>query len=154
MSSANPLWGAPRIHGEVLQLGIEISQANVAKYMMRRRGTPSQSWGTFVRNHAAGITAIDMFVVAFVSSRLLYLIIIPAHDRKKTMRTAVIEHPTAVWPSRQVTEALVGQRARYLLRNRDALYGQDFRCRISKRWASGNSSRRHDYPGRTRASSL
>src|SRR5258708_14245500 len=109
MSSANPLWGAPRIHGELLKLGIEISQATVAKYMVRRRGTPSQNWRTFLRNHTEGIAAIDMFVAASASFRLLYVMIILAHDRRKIMRIAVTEHPTAPWLSRQVTEAVCGE---------------------------------------------
>jgi hypothetical protein len=86
MSSANPLWGAPRIHGELLKVGIEISQATVAKYMVGRRGTPSQTWRSFLRNHAEGIAAIDMFVVASASFRLLYLMVILRHDRRKIMR--------------------------------------------------------------------
>ena len=131
MSGANPLWGAPRLHGELLKLGIEVSQATVAKYMVRRRGTPSQNWRTFLRNHAEGIAAIDMFVVASASFRLLYVMIILAHDRRKIIRTAVTEHPTAVWLSRQVTEAFPWETApRYLLRDRDASYGSDFRNRI------------------------
>src|SRR5271157_1671330 len=105
MNAANPLWRAPRIHGELLELGIEVSQATVAKYMVRRRGTPSQTWRSFLRNHVEGIAAIDMFVVASASFRLLYVMIILAHDRRKIMRTAVTEHPTAAWLSRQVTEA-------------------------------------------------
>jgi hypothetical protein len=89
MSSANPLWGAPRIHGELLKLGIEVSQATVAKYMLRRRGTPSQNWRSFLRNHAQGIAAIDMFVVASASFRLLYVMIILAHDRRTIVSAAV-----------------------------------------------------------------
>jgi len=131
MSSANPLWGALRIHGELLKLGIEISQATVAKYMVRRRGTPSQNWRTFLRNHAEGIAAIDMFVVAFASFQLLYVMIILAHDRRKILRTAVTEHPTAAWVSRQVTEAFPWNTApRYLLRDRDSSYGADFCNRV------------------------
>jgi transposase InsO family protein len=131
MSSANPLWGAPRIHGELLKLGIEVSQATVAKYMVRRRGTPSQNWRTFLGNHAKGIAAIDMFVVASASFRLLYVMIILAHDRRKIICTAVTEHPTAAWLSRQVTEAFPWDTApRYLLRDRDASYGSDFRSRV------------------------
>jgi transposase InsO family protein len=132
MSSANPLWGAPRIHGELLKLGIEVSQATVAKYMVRRRGTPpSQTWRTFLRNHAEGIAAIDMFVVASTSFRLLYVMIILAHDRRKIMRTAVTEHPTATWLSRRLTEAFPWDTApRNLLRDRDASYGSEFRSRI------------------------
>ena len=132
MSSANPLWGAPRIHGELLKLGIEISQATVAKYMVRRRGAPSPTWRSFLLNQAAGIAAIDMFVVASVSFRLLYVMIILAHDRRRIIHTAVTEHPTAAWLSRQVTEAFPWDTApRYLLRDRDASYGQHFRKRVA-----------------------
>ncbi len=105
MNAANPLWGAPRIHGELLKLGIEVSQGTVAKYMVRRRGTPSQNWRSFLRNHAEGIAAIDIFVVASASFRLLYVMIILSHDRRKISHTAVTDHPTAAWLSRQVTEA-------------------------------------------------
>jgi putative transposase len=128
MSNANPLWGAPRIHGELLKLGITVSQATVAKYMVRRRGTPSPTWRTFLRNQAYGIAAIDMFVVACASFRLLYVTVILAHDRRKILHTAVTEHPTAAWLSRQVTEAFPWDTApRYLLRDRDAAYGVEFR---------------------------
>src|SRR5271163_969457 len=131
MGNANPLWGAPRIHGELLKLGIEVSQATVAKYMMRRRGEPSPTWRSFLRNHAEGIAAIDMFVVASASFRLLYVMIVLAHDRRKFVHTAATEHPTAAWLSRQVTEAFPWDTApRYLLRDRDASYGSDFRSRV------------------------
>ena len=124
VSSANPLWGAPRIHGELLKVGIEISQATVAKYIMRRRGTPSPTWRSFLRNQAAGIAAIDMFVVASASFRLLYVMIILAHDRRKIMRFDVIRNPTAGRLARQVTEALPWDTApRSLVRDRDASYG-------------------------------
>jgi transposase InsO family protein len=127
MSGANPLWGAPRIHGELLKLGIEVSQATVAKYMVRRRGAPSPTWRSFLRNQAEGIAAIDMFVVASASFRLLYVMIILAYDRRKIVRTAVTEHPTAAWLSRQVTEGFPWDTApRYLLRDRDASYGSEF----------------------------
>ena len=131
MSSANPLWGAPRIHGEMLKLGIEVSQATVANYMVRRPGTPSQNWRTFLGNHAEGIAAIDMFVVASASFRLLYVMIILGHARRKIVRTAVTQHPTAAWLSRQVTEAFPWDTApRYLLRDRDASYGSYFCNRV------------------------
>ena len=130
MSGANPLWGA-RIHGELLKLGIEVSQATVAKYILRRRGTPSQNWRSFLRNHAEGIAAIDMFVVASASFQLLYVVIILAHDRRNIVRTAVTEHPTAAWLSRQVTEAFPWDTApRYLLRDRDTSYGSYFSNRV------------------------
>ena len=131
MSTANALWGAPRIHGELLKLGIEVSQATVAKYMVRRRGAPSPTWRSFLRNQAHGIAAIDMLVVASASFRLLYVMIILAHDRRNILRTAVTEHPTAAWLSRQVTEAFPWDTApRYLLRDRDASYGSEFCNRI------------------------
>src|SRR5216684_534637 len=131
MSTANPLWGAPRIHGELLKLGLEISQATVAKYMVRRRGALSPTWRSFLRNQAEGIAAIDMFVVASASFQLFYVMISLAHDRRKIVRTAVTEHPTAIWLSRQVTEAFPWDTApRYLLRDRDASYGSYFCNRV------------------------
>jgi transposase InsO family protein len=131
MSSANPLWGAPRIHCELLKLGIEISQATVAKYMIRRRGRPSPTWRSFLLNQAQGIAAIDMFVVAAASFQLLYVMIILAHDRRKIVRFDVTLHPTAGWLSRQVTEAFPWDTApRYLLRDRDASYDRYFRSRV------------------------
>src|ERR1700730_13611481 len=134
MSRANRLWGAPRIHGELLKLGIEISQATVAKYMLRRRGMPSPTWRSFLGNQAPGIAAIDMFVVASVSFRLLYVTIILAHDRRRIMHTAVTEHPTAPWLSRHVTEAFPWETApRYLLRDRDASYGAEYCRRVARR---------------------
>jgi transposase InsO family protein len=131
MSRANPLWGAPRIHGELLKLGIEVSQATVAKYMVRRVGRPSPTWRSFLRNQAAGIAAIDMFVVVSASFRLLYVMIILSHDRRRVVRFDVTEHPTAIWLSQQVTEAFPWDTApHYLLRDRDSSYGAYFRNRV------------------------
>jgi transposase InsO family protein len=131
MNAANPLWGAPRIHGELLKLGIEISQATVAKYMVRRRGTPSPTWRNFLRGQAAGIAAIDMFVVASASFRLLYVMIILAHDRRTIVRFDVTRYPTAGWLARQVTDAFPWDTApRYLLRDRDSSYGENFRKQV------------------------
>ena len=132
MSRANPLWGAPRIHGELLKLGIEVSQATVAKYMVRRVGRPSPTWRSFLRNQAAGIAAIDMFVVVSASFRLLYVMVILAHDRRRIVRFDVTEHPTAIWLSQQVTEAFPWDTApRYLLRDRDSSYSAYFRNRVA-----------------------
>ena len=131
MSGANPLWGAPRIHGELLKLGIEISQATVAKYMVRRQGRPSPTWRSFLHSQAAGIAAIDMFVVASASFRLLYVMIILAHNRRKIVRFDVTLCPSASWLSRQVTEAFPWDTTpRYLLRDRDASYGENFRRQV------------------------
>ena len=131
MNSANPLWGAPRIHGELLKLGIKVSQATVAKYMVRRVGRPSPTWRSFLRNQGAGIAAIDMFVVVSASFQLLYVMIILAHDRRKIVRFDVTRHPTAGWLARQVTEAFTWDTAPcYLLRDRDASYGSEFCKRV------------------------
>jgi hypothetical protein len=97
MSIANPLWGAPRIHGELLKLGVDIGQISVARYMVRRRDPPSQGWRTFVRNHADGIAAMDMFVVPTISFRLLYGLLIMGHGRRHILWLGVTAHPTAEW---------------------------------------------------------
>ena len=132
MGSANPLWGAPRIHGELLKLGIEVSQATVAKYMVRRRGTPSQNWRTFLRNQQPKESPPSTCsLCASASFRLLYVMIVLAHDRRKIVRTVSLQHPTAAWISLQVTEAFPWDTApRYLLRDRDASYGSEFRRRV------------------------
>jgi hypothetical protein len=105
MSLANPLWGAPRIHGELLKLGIDVGQTSVAKYMVRRRGPPSQGWKTFVRNHADGIAAMDLFVVPTISFRLLYGLLVMRHSRRRILWLGVTAHPTAEWLANQLTEA-------------------------------------------------
>ena len=97
MSLANPLWGAPRIHGELLMLGIDIGQTSVAKHMARRRRPPTQGWRTFLRNHADGFAAMDLFVVATISLRLLYGLIILRHDRRRILWMGVTAHPSAEW---------------------------------------------------------
>src|SRR5271169_2732068 len=97
MSVANPLWGAPRIHGELLKLGIDIGQTSVAKYMARRRGPPSQGWKTFLSNHADGIAAMDLFVVPTISFRLLYGLLIMGHGRRQILWFGVSAHPSAEW---------------------------------------------------------
>src|ERR1700726_225716 len=125
MSLANPLWGAPRIHGELLKLGIDIGQTSVAKYMVKRRGPPSQGWKTFLHNHADGIAAIDLFVVPTISFRLLYGLLIMGHGRRHILWFGVTAHPTAEWIANQVTEACGWDKApRYLIRDRDGAYGE------------------------------
>src|SRR6476619_5782994 len=131
MSIANPLWGAPRIHGELLKLGIEIGQTSVAKYMARRRGPPSQGWKTFLRNHAAGIVAIDLFVVPTISFRLLYGLLIMGHGRRQILWFGVTAHPTTEWIANQLTEACGWEQIpRYLVRDRDQAYGAIFVRRV------------------------
>jgi len=128
MSADNPLWGAPRIHGELLKLGLEISQSTVAKYMVRRVGPPSQSWRTFLRNHADGTAAIDLFVVPTIGFKLLFGLVILGHGRRRIMHTSATYHPTAEWIARQVTEAFPWDEAPdHLLRDRDASYGNTYK---------------------------
>ena len=109
ISLANPLWGAPRIHGELLILGIEVAQSTVAKYMVRNRRPPSQSWKTFLQNHADGIASIDLFVAPTVTFKLLFGLLILRHNRRKLVHIAVTEHPTADWIARQVSEAAISR---------------------------------------------
>src|ERR1700716_3843468 len=131
MSIANPLWGAPRIHGELLKLGIEIGQTSVAKYMARGRGPPSQGWKTFLHNHADGIASMDLFLVPTLSFRLLYGLLILHHDRRPVLWLGVTAHPTAEWISHQLTEAYGWKVApRYIIRDRDAVYGDVFIRRL------------------------
>ena len=131
MSIANPLWGAPRIHGELLKIGIDIGQTGVAKYMARRRDPPSQGWRTFLRNHADGIAAMDLFVVPTISFRLLYGLLIMGHGRRQILWFGVTAHPTAEWIANQVTEACGWEQApRYLIRDRDGAYGEVFIRRL------------------------
>jgi hypothetical protein len=125
MSIANPLWGAPRIHGELLKLGIEIGQTSVAKYMARRRAPPSQGWKTFLRNHADGIAAMDLFVVPTIFFRPRYGLLIMGHGRRQILWFGVTAHPTAEWIANQLTQACGWEQIpRYLIRDRDGAYGE------------------------------
>lgn len=131
MSTDNPLWGAPRIHGELLKLGIEVGQTSVAKYMARRRGPPTQGWKTFLRNHTDGIAAMDLFVVPTISFRLRYGLLIMGHGRRQVLWVGVTAHPTAEWIANQLTQAIGWEPApRYLIRDRDAAYGEVFVRRV------------------------
>ena len=120
MSQTNPLWGAPRIHGELLKVGIDVSQATVAKYMIRHRRPPSQTWKTFLANHVGQIMAADFFVVPTATCRLLFVLVILAHERRRVVHIAVTDRPTAAWTAQQLREAFpFGSAPRYLLRDRD-----------------------------------
>jgi putative transposase len=131
MSMANSLWGAPRIHGELLKLGIEVSQATVGRYMPWRPKVPSPTWRTFLCNHMCDMAAVDMFVVATATFQLLYALIILGHDRRRVIHFEVTPNPTQIWLARQMTEAFPWDTApRYLVRDRDASYGQTFRNRV------------------------
>ena len=125
MSTANPLWGAPRIHGELLKLGLTVSESTVAKYMRRHPRPPSQTWRTFLTNHASQIMAADLFVVPTVTFRLLFVLVILAHDRRRIVHVAVTEHPTAAWTAQQLRNAFPENEAPgYLLHDRDSVFAE------------------------------
>jgi transposase InsO family protein len=124
MSMENPLWGAPRIHGELLKLGFEVAQSSVAKYVVKRRGPPSQGWRTFLHNHAPDIAAMDLFVVPTIGFDLLCALVIVRLDRRDLVWINVTANPTAEWVARQITEAFPWDEApHYLIRDRDRIYG-------------------------------
>jgi transposase InsO family protein len=124
MSIENPLWGAPRIHGELLKLGFDVAQSSVAKYMVKRRVPPGQGWRTFLRNHAPDVAAMDLFVVPTIGFDLLYAFVIIRIDRRALVWINVTAHPTAEWVARQITEAFPWNEApRYMIRDRDCIYG-------------------------------
>jgi transposase InsO family protein len=131
MQSANVGWGAPRIHGELLKLGVKISQATVSKYMARYRKPPSQTWRTFIENHADCLAAIDFFIVPTATFRVLYVFIVLSHDRRHIVHFNVTAHPSAQWTAQQIVEAFAFDTApRYLLRDRDSIYGDTVQRRI------------------------
>src|ERR1700716_2264142 len=108
MSTENQLWGAPRIHGELLKLGFVVAQSTVATYMVKRRGSPSQGWRAFLRNHAPDIAAMDLFVVPTIGFKLLYGFVIVRIHRRDLVWINVTPNPTAEWVARQITEACLG----------------------------------------------
>jgi putative transposase len=127
MSLANPRWGAPRVHGELMKLGIQVSQATVAKYMLRHRKPPSQTWRTFLKNHMPTWVSADFFVVPTITFRVLFVFVILSHDRRRPIHFAVTANPTSDWTARQLLEAFPWDSApRYLLRDRDGCYGEKF----------------------------
>ena len=131
MSMENPLWGAPRIHGELLKLGYEVAQSTVAKYMVKRRRPPSQGWRTFLRNLAPDIAAMDMFVVPTIGFDLLYAFVIVRLGRRELVWINVTANPTAEWIARQLTEAFPwDEPPGYLIRDRDCIYGTIVTSRI------------------------
>ena len=125
MSRENPLWGAPKIHGELLKLVIEIGETSVSKYMVRRRRPPSQTWKTFLDNHAKSMVSVDFFAVPTIRFDILYVFLVLAHERRRIVHFAVTAHPTAEWTAQQMREAFPWDDApRYLLRDRDAFLGR------------------------------
>jgi transposase InsO family protein len=131
MSRENPLWGAPRIHGELLKLGIEVSQATVSKYIKNLPRPPSQTWLTFLRNHIHCSASMDFFVLPTATFRLLFVLIVLHHERRRIVHIGVTAHPTATWIKQQMTEAFPWDTApRYMIRDRDGVYGLEVRARI------------------------
>jgi len=127
LSRDNPLWGAPHIHGELLKLGINIGETSVSKYMVRHRKPPSQSWRTFLDNHLKTMVSVDFFTVPTIRFQILYVFLVLAHDRRRIVHFAVTAHPTAEWTAQQMREAFPWDTApRYLLRDRDRIFGPDF----------------------------
>lgn len=128
ISLANPLWGAPRIHGELLKLGIPISQATVAKYMACHRKPPSQTWRAFLRNHVEQLVSTEFFVVPTASFRVWFVFVVLAHNRRRVIHFNVTANPTSEWAAHQIVEAFPwGSAPRYLLHDRDSIYGDSFR---------------------------
>jgi transposase InsO family protein len=131
MSKENPLWGAPRIHGELLKLGFELAQSTVSKYMISHRGPPSQTWRTFLHNHADAIAAMDLCVVPTVTFECLFAFLIVGHGRRQLLWFAVTRHPTAEWLAQQIVEAFPWDTApTYLVRDNDRAYGKAFTRRV------------------------
>jgi putative transposase len=132
MRRENPTWGAPRIHSELMKLGIQISEASVAKYMIRSRKPPSQTWRTFLDNHVSQLASVDFFTVHTVWFEVLFVFIVLVHDRRRIVHFNVTGHPTAEWTAQQLLEAFPFDTApRYFLRDRDRTYGQEFRKQVS-----------------------
>src|SRR3954447_2996780 len=131
MSFENPLWGAPKIHGELLKLGIEVAQSTVSIYMVPRRDRPLQTWKTFLRNHAEGIASIDLFVVPTIAFEQLFAFLVLVHGRRRLLWFAVTRNLTAEWLARQITEAFPWDRAsKYLIRDNDRVFGGGFKDRV------------------------
>jgi putative transposase len=128
MSRENPLWGAPRIHGELLKLGIDIGETSVGKYIVRKRKPPSQTWRTFLENHVQTMVSIDFLTVPTIRFQVLYVFLVLAHDRRRIVHFNVTAHPTAEWTGQQLREAFPFEQVpRYLLRDRDRIFGGEFR---------------------------
>ena len=131
MSLENPLWGAPRIHGELLKLGIEVSQATVSKYIVRHRKPPSQNWRTFLKNHSKEIVSIDFFTVPTATFQVLYVFLILLNNRREVIHFNVTDSSSAFWTSQQIVQAFPWDTApKYMIRDRDGKYGEEFIGRV------------------------
>ena len=131
MSLENPLWGATKIHGELLKLGIEVAQSTVSIYMVPRRDRPLQTWKTFLCNHMEGIASIDLFVVPTIAFQQLFAFLVLGHERRRVLWFAVTRNPTAEWLARQITEAFPwDSKPKYLIRDNDRAFGVAFKARL------------------------
>jgi transposase InsO family protein len=133
MAEANVGWGAPRIHGELLKLGIDIGERSVSRFMPPRpRKPPSQTWRTFLDNHVGSLASIDFFTVPTATFRVLYVFFVLAHDRRRVLHFNVTDHPSAAWTAQQTIEAFPDNTApKYMIRDRDGIYGEQFRRRVA-----------------------
>ena len=132
MKQANPIWGAPRLHGELLKLGLKISERTISRLLPKTGKPPSQSWRVFLANHAGDLVSLDFFTVPTISFRILYVFLVVAHDRRRVVHFNVTTNPTAFWTAQQMIEAFPGDTAPgYLLRDRDGIYGNYFRERVA-----------------------
>jgi putative transposase len=134
MATANPLWGAPRIHGELLKLGIDVAERTVSRLLPKRRTPPSQTWRTFLANHVRDLVSLDFFMVPTVRLRVLFVLVVLAHHRRRVVHFNVTKGPTAHWTAQQIVDAFPNDSAPpYLLRDRDRVYGEHFRHRVKGR---------------------
>ena len=131
MAATNPLWGAPRIHGELRKLGLAVAERTVSRLMPKRRAPPSQTWRTFLANHVRDLVSLDFFTVPTAGLRVLFVLVVLAHHRRRVVHFNVTEHPTAHWTAQQIVDAFPNDSApSYLLRDRDHAYGPAFRQRV------------------------
>jgi putative transposase len=131
ISCANPRWGSPRIVGELHKLGIQVAKSTVEKYRVRQSTPPSPTWRAFLHNHVADLVSIDFFTVPTIRFKVLFILLVLAHDRRRVVHFNVTEHPTAHWTAQQIIEAFPWDTApRYLLRDRDAIFGNPFQRRV------------------------
>jgi putative transposase len=132
MATANPLWGAPRIHGELRMLGIDVSERTVSRLLEQQPRRPSQTWKTFLRNHLASAASVDFFTVSTLTGRVLFVFVVLAHHRRRIVHVNITDHPTATWATQQVVEAFPNDTApRWLYRDRDRIYGDPFQHRVA-----------------------
>jgi hypothetical protein len=147
MCKENPLWGAPRIHGELLKLGFDVAQSTVSKYMLRRRGPPSQGWKTFLRNHADAIASVDFLIVPTLAFERLFVFVILGLGRRRLLWIGVTTNPTAEWLACQITEAFPWDTVPGFIRDNDGAFGEAF-TRGFERWAFAIAPSRPDHHGR------